>query len=343
MPVCIAPRVALAQSSNAGTVSGTVVDPSNAVVPDATVTLTNTATNAARTTKTNRTGQYVFAFVDPGTYTVSVSKAGFTTAVITNQVVQVGLQTNVNVTLQVGAATTTVEVTSTPGAELQTLNPTVGTTLSGAIIINLPNTSRDASTLAVLQPGQNINGATGGAETDQNTFQLDGGFATDDMSGDNNTCIASFGSDTAGGAGTMHSQGFTQAPSAVVPMPVSTVEEFKVSTANQTADFNGGAGSQVQVETKRGTNTLHGSAYEYYLDNNFGGANTWDNNSKGEKQPSSHFSRFGADAGGKIPKISFLRGSWYLFGGYEGFRFPNVTTFTRNVPTVCPQGWNCSH
>lgn len=330
----ISPGVALAQSSNSGTLSGVVVDPSKAIVPGATVTMTNVATNAARTTTTTKSGQYVFAFVDPGTYNVSVSKAGFKTAVVTNQIVQVGLQTNVNITLEVGTASTTVEVTSTPGAELQTLSPTVGTTLSGAIIINLPNTSRDASTLAVLQPGQNINGATGGAETDQNSFQLDGGFATDDMSGDNNTYIGSFGADTAGGAGAMHSQGISQAPSAVVPMPVSTVEEFKVSTSNQTADFNGGAGSQVQVETKRGTNTLHGSAYEYYLDNNFGGANTWDNNAIGMKQASSHFSRFGADAGGKIPKVNFLGGSWYIFGGYEGFRFPNVTTFTRNVPTA---------
>src|SRR5215469_223036 len=73
----IAPTVALAQSANSGTVSGTIVDPSNAIVVDATITLTNTATNAARTTKTNKTGQYVFAFVDPGTYTISVSKTGF--------------------------------------------------------------------------------------------------------------------------------------------------------------------------------------------------------------------------------------------------------------------------
>src|SRR5215469_9332934 len=330
----IAPTVALAQSANSGTVSGTIVDPSTTIALDGSITLTNTATNAARTTKTNKTGQYVFAFVDPGTYTISVSKTGFETAVVTNQAVQVGLQTNVNVTLKVGAATTTVEVTSTPGAELQTLSPTVGTTLSGAIIVNLPNTGRDASTLAVLQPGQNINGATGGAETDQNSFQLDGGFATDDMSGDNNTYIGSFTSDTAGGTGAMHSPGISQAPSAVVPMPVSTVQEFKVSTSNQTADFNGGAGSQVQVETKRGTNTIHGSAYEYYEDNNFGGANTWDNNAIGIKQASSHFSRFGGDAGGKIPKVNFLGGSWYIFGGYEGFRFPNVTELTKNVPTA---------
>src|SRR5208282_6783014 len=191
----------------------------------------------------------------------------------------------------------------------------------------------------ILQPGQNINGNVGGVATDQNTFQLDGGFATDDMSGDNNTYIAGFGSDTAGGIGSYHSSGYTQAPSAVIPIPVSSIEEFKISTANQTADFNGGAGSQMQLETKRGTNALHGSVYDYYEDTAFGGANTWDNNNGGttngvQNYPivSSHFSRFGADAGGKIPHSEFLGGSWFLFGNYEGYRFPSNSTYENSYP-----------
>lgn len=330
--IAIAPMAAWGQATNTGTITGSVVDNTNAIVPDATVTITQTATGSTRTTTTNNEGRFAFANVDPGTYDIKVTKQGFASTVVTNQVVQVGLQLTENVKLQVGTVSTTVTVTETPGAELQTLNATVGTTLSGQIILNLPNQSRDASTLAVLQPGQNINGNTGGAASDQNSFQLDGGYATDDMSGDNNTYIKSFGSDTAGGAGAMHSAGFTQAPSAVVPIPVASISEFKVSTANQTADFNGGAGSQVQLETKRGTNQFHGSAYEYYLDNNFAGANTWDNNSTGTAQPSSHFSRFGASAGGKIPHSNFAGGDWFIFGNYEGFRFPDSSEFERSFP-----------
>lgn len=328
----IAPKATLAQSSSTGTVSGIVTDNTGAVVPDAAVTLTDKATGNSRTATSTSSGQYIFAYVNPGTYDVKVAKQGFETTVVSNQVVQVGIQLTVNAKLQIGSVSTTVEVTSIPGAELQTMDATVGSTLSGAIILNLPNASRDASTLAVLQPGQNINGNTGGVASDQNSFQLDGGFATDDMSGDNNTYIAAFGSDTAGGAGAMHSAGFTQAPSAVIPMPVSSIQEFKVSTSNQTADFNGGAGSQVQLVTKSGTNVFHGSAYEYYLDNNFGGANTWDNNSTGSKQASSHFSRFGATAGGKIPHVNFLGGGWFIFGNYEGFRFPSSSSFEENFP-----------
>ncbi|MFZ0462222.1 MAG: carboxypeptidase-like regulatory domain-containing protein [Candidatus Acidiferrales bacterium] len=311
---------------------GVVTDASNAAVPRATVTITLKSTGTSRTTTTDSQGRYVFADVDPGAYDITTSKVGFSSAVNNDQVVQIGLQLTENVKLQVGAVSTTVTVTETPGAELQTMTPTVGTTLSGAIIMNLPNTSRDASTLAILSPGQNINGNTGGESQDQNSFQLDGGFATDDMSGDNNTYIHGFGSDTAGGAGAMHTQGNNQTPSAVVPIPVASIEEFKVSTANQTADFNGGGGSQMQLVTKRGTKTLHGSVYEYYLDNNFGGANTWDNNSTGTAQPSSHFSRFGASAGGEIPHSNFLGGNWFIFGNYEGYRFPNSSEFERAFP-----------
>ena len=326
--------VAMGQASDAGTVSGTVTDNTGAAVPGATVYLVDVATASTRPTTTNDSGAYVLPYVKPGMYNVKISKQGFKTAVVSNQVVEVGHQTTVNAVLDVGSVSQTVEVTVTVGSELQTMDATVGASLSGETLINLPNTSRDASTLAVLQPGQNINGNVGGAASDQNSFQLDGGFATDDMSGDNNTYIRGFGSDTAGGVGAYHSAGFSQAPSAVVPIPVASVEEFKVSTANQTADFNGGAGSQVQVVTKRGTNTLHGSAYDYYQDTNFAGANTWDNNAAGIKQPSSHFSRFGGGLGGKIPHSNFLGGDWYAFGLYEGFRYPQSAAFTRDMPTA---------
>ncbi|HEV2289643.1 MAG TPA: carboxypeptidase-like regulatory domain-containing protein [Candidatus Acidoferrales bacterium] len=328
----LAPMATWSQSTNTGMIVGVVTDASNAIVPNATVTITLKSTGTSRSTVTDAQGRYVFADVDPGAYDITISKTGFSSTVISSQTVKIGTQLTENAKMQLGSVSTTVTVTETPGAELQTVTPTVGTTLSGAIVLNLPNQSRDASTLAVLEPGQNINGATGGAETDENSFQLDGGYATDDMSGDNNTYIKSFGADTAGGAGAMHSAGFTQMPSAVVPVPVASIEEFKVSTSNQTADFNGGAGSQMQLVTKRGTKTLHGSVYEYYLDNNFGGANTWDNNSTGTAQPSSHFSRFGASAGGEIPHSNFLGGNWFIFGNYEGYRFPSSSEFEENFP-----------
>jgi len=257
---------------------------------------------------------------------VKVSKQGFKTVAVSNQRVEVGLQLTVNAVLEVGSVSQTVEVTYTAGSELQTMDATVGATLSGETLMNLPNTSRDASTLAVLQPGQNINGNVGGNASDQNSFQLDGGYATDDMSGDNNTYIRSFGSDTAGGAGHYHSAGFNQTPSAVVPIPVQSVEEFKVATANQTADFSGGAGSQVRSRLGAApTPCMAGSTITTRI-RLLVGLTPGTTTLRAKPLISSHFSRFGADAGGKIPHSNSLGGDWFIFGLYEGFRWPQSTT-----------------
>jgi hypothetical protein len=113
-----------------------------------------------------------------------------------------------------------------------------------------------------------------------------------------------------------------------------------VGTTNNTADFNGSAGGQVQMVTKRGTNQVHGALYEYYLGSNFG-ANTWKNNHTPDKQlglaytplPSSHQNRFGLALGGPIAP-DFLGGKWYLFGNYEGRRFPQSTTVEKLVPSA---------
>lgn len=327
----LTPSALFSQVSATGRVSGTITDSTGAAVPNAAVSLIDTATGSSRQTTTSDVGFYVFTIVNPGTYNVEVTKQGFKKTLVTNQLVDVGTQLNVNAVLEVGTVSQTVEVSVTVGADLQTMDATVGATLSGTTLVNLPNINRDASTLAILQPGQNINGNVGGAAADQNSFLVDGGSATDDMSGDSGTYILSFASDTSG-VGVIHSSTISSAPSAVIPLPVESIEEFKVATSNQTADFAGGAGSQVSIATKRGTNTLHGGAYQYYQSSTFGGANTWDNNLIGKPIVSSHFSRFGADAGGRIPHSKYLGGDWFIFGLYEGYRFPQAVTFTRTMP-----------
>jgi hypothetical protein len=292
---CLCPS-AWGQSTSTGTITGTVSDSSGGVVGGVNVTLLDRATSDTRTTTTNTDGRYVFVSVDPGTYDIRFTKSGFAETLIAKAKVEVATALTENVQLKLGPTSMTVTVTESAGAELQTMNSTVGTTIEHEELLQLPNTGRDASTFATLQPGTTINGNTVGSQTDQNTFQLDGGNITDDMSGDSNVYVASFASDTSG-VGVMHSPGVGAAPSGIIPTPVESVEEFKVGVANQTADFNGGAGSQVQMVTKKGTNAFHGAAYEYYLDDNFAGANTWDDNNVGVQQPSSHYSRFGGNAG----------------------------------------------
>src|SRR5207249_3785236 len=229
------------------------------------------------------------------------------------------------------AVNTTVEVKASAGAELQVMNATIGSTISGDSLLNMPNLARDASALSVLQVGVSPTGNVAGAASDQNVYQLDGGNNSDDMSGNNDTYVPSNG--FAGSAAT----GGT--PSGVVPTPVESIEEFKVGTSNQTADFNGAAGSQVQMVTKRGTSQFHAALYEHYFATNVGAANLWRNNhtpSPGlpyTPLPSSHRNRFGGALGGPLAP-EFWGGTTYFFAAYEGYSYPTSTTLNRLVPSA---------
>src|SRR5580692_7403072 len=326
----LAPSALFAQSVSTGTVAGTVTDPSGGAIVGATVTLTDTATSISRTDTTNENGRYFFANVVPGKYTVSISKTGFRVSKLVDQVVNVSASLTLNVTLEIGSVAETVEVTVTNGAELQTLNGTVGNTGSGDLLQNLPPIGRDSSTFVTLQPGVSPDGSVAGAVVDQSTFMLDGGQNTNDMDGSMQVYTPSFAGDPSGG---IVSNMIGGSPTGVMPTPIDSVEEFKVNTANQTADFNSSAGAQVQVVTRRGTNAWHGSAYEYYFDNNFN-ANTWNNNITDTPLPSYHYNRFGVSGGGPVISRNILGGKTYFFGNFEGFRWNNSQTYEAIVPSA---------
>jgi hypothetical protein len=339
--VCaLVPSALFSQSASTGTVAGTVTDPSGAAVAAAAVTLTDKATNTPRTASTNENGRYILVDIPAGVYDVSVSKPGFRISRLSDQTVNVGTALTLNVTLEIGSVAESVEVTAS-NAELQTLNATVGNTISGAALDSLPSISRDASTFFTLQPGVSPDGSVAGVAMDQNSFQLDGGQNTNDMDGSMNIYTPSFAGDVTGGLIKGEVTGNAGGgPTGVMPTPIDSIEEFKVSTTNQTADFNSSAGSQVSMVTKRGTNAWHGTGYEYYLDNNWS-ANTFDNNNHAGTAadpkvpvPSYHYSRFGAAVGGPILPKEILGGKTYFFANYEGFRWPNSETINRAVPTA---------
>jgi hypothetical protein len=318
-----------AQSTSTGTIAGIVSDSTGAVVNNATVTLTDKATKAARSVTTNESGRYVLTNVNPGSYELSASKQGFATTKTQTQVT-VGASIAMNLALQVGGSNVVVEVTAA-GTELQTMNATVGNTVTAVALDNLPSLNRDVSTFVELQPGVSPDGSVAGAVVDQSSFMLDGGNNTNDMDGSMSVYTSSFAGDPTGG---ISNQSFAVAggPTGVMPTPADSVEEFKVNSAGQTADFNSSAGAEVQVVTRRGTNSYHGSAYEYYLDNNWS-ANTWDNNLSGVPVPNWHRSRFGARFGGTLlPNL--LGGKTYFFANYEGYRWPNSETVEKIVPSA---------
>ena len=324
-----ASSLAIAQSAT-GTIVGVVTDPSGAAVVNAEVKLTDPATNSTQSTKTNEVGRYIFPNVAPATYDVTISASGFTQSKIAAQKVDVGQQLTLNVTLQLGATSTVVEVQAAAGAELQTLNATIGSTIRNDALNLLPNLGRDASALSVLQVGVSLNGNVAGAATDQNGFQLDGGYNSDDMAGSNAIYTPANGYSGAGSSG--------GTPTGVIPTPIESIEEFKVGTTGQTADFNAAGGSQVQMVTKRGTNNFHGALYEFYFGSNVGAANLWRNNHtivNGQATPlaATHRNRFGTAVGGPLtPKVA--GGKTYFFFNYEGMRFPNVVSYDRGSPTA---------
>ena len=353
---------AQAQTASSGSITGQVSDPQGASVPGADVTLTDTGTNTKQSATTNDSGRYNFPVIHPGVYDILVSKSGFKVAKMAQQKVSIGLVLTVNVTLEVGSLAETVVVTSSPlGSELQTANATVGNTINLKQLELLPNLGRDATSLLALQPGVTAANAAGqgggfvaGAYNDQNTFTIDGGNNSDDMAGNTVGYIVNF----TGVTGTQ-TNGMA---SGVVPTPIESVEEFRVNTVGQTADFGNSIGAQVQMVTRRGTDQWHGSGYGYYFAPNLWGANSWinnhtqftkgispnrnlcaagttyqtgDNNCVMQYTPiiPNHRDRFGFTVGGPVLPWKIAGGKTFLFFNYEGFRYQNVTLFERAYPT----------
>ena len=333
---------AMGQMADTGSVAGTVTDPSGAAVAGAAVTLTDTSTSAQRTTTSNEAGRYVFPNVPPGTYNMTATKMGFTMARFAKLVVTVGTTLTVNIPMELGAVTTTVEVSAT-NAELQTANSTIGNTVNGSTLESLPSLGRDVSSFVTMQPGVSPDGSVGGTVVDQANFMLDGGNNSNDMDGSGGVYNPSFGDDPSGGLFSNVNNPISGAnagingnqPSGVMPTPIDSVEEFKVSTSNQTADFNNSSGMQVSIVTKRGTDAWHGTAYEYYLDNTMSG-NTWQNNQTTPVTPVPdwHRSWFGVAGGGPLIPKDIWGGKTYIFANYQGTRFPLSETYDRLVPSA---------
>lgn len=338
--VVLSSVASLSQAVASGTVAGTITDQSGAVVSGAQVKLTDTATGTSRNATTDNSGHYIFVNIDPGHYNLTAAKPGFATSKTSSDVL-VGQTTTLNLALQIGGTTTIVEVQAS-NTDLQTLNATIGNTVGSDMLQSLPSLGRDVSSFVTMQPGVSPDGSVGGTAVDQANFMLDGGNNSNDMDGSGGVYNPSFGDDPSGGlfsnplneiSGAVNGLGGNQ-PSGVMPTPVDSVEEFKVSTSNQTADFNNSSGMQVSIVTKRGTNAWHGTAYEYYLDNNFSG-NTWENNQTVPKTPipSWHRNWFGIAGGGPLIPKDVLGGKTYIFANFQGARWPNSETLDFAVPS----------
>ncbi|HEV2389045.1 MAG TPA: TonB-dependent receptor [Candidatus Acidoferrales bacterium] len=303
-----------AQTAASARIVGTVTDPSGAVIAGAQVELKNTATGQARSVAANASGDYVFPDVAPGAYSITVTRTGFRGTTISNLNAEVSRSYTVNVTLQVGAVTQTVTVEAAGGTELQTTDAQIGNVLGANQLLRLPTLQHDAGELLSLQPGVSPSGGSGntipvvrvaGALEDQNTYTLNGIDVTDYV-------VAG----TAGG-GVLPT---------VVPIPVDSVEEFRVGVANPNATFGRSSGGQVALVTRSGTNDFHGAVY-WYTQNDELNANEWENNRAGIKRAELKDNRGGFRFGGP-----FWKNKTWFFGNYDFRRFPQSSNISRLVP-----------
>ncbi len=186
--VYLLPANIFAQTATTGTVLGTVTDTTGAAVAGAEVTLTDATTNLMRTQMTNDDGQFTFVGIVPGTYQLKVTAKGFSVASLSGVNVEVNKSLRTDVMLEVGDITSTVMVTASVGAELQTTDAQLGNVIDQKILRNLPTTQRNATELLSLQPattpgGFGSGGTVSGARSDQNTLLLDGIDVSDNLTG----------------------------------------------------------------------------------------------------------------------------------------------------------------
>ncbi len=243
--------LSLHSQSTYGTVDGSVVDPSGAAVTDAKVTLTNTGTQEKHTLTTGGEGSYQFVNVIPGEYRLDIEKSGFKHFGRTNVVAQVQQDTHIDAALTVGELSETVEVTAeTPLLQAETSS--LGQVVDARKANELPLNGRNIFNLITVSPAAVAQGGSGGSPVGQNPFswgnyQVGGSFANQ-------------------GAEYLDGQplniGYINLP-IIIPTQDS-INEYKVQTNNQGAEWGKFSGGIVNLSTKSGTNNWHGSAYEYF-------------------------------------------------------------------------------
>jgi outer membrane receptor protein involved in Fe transport len=319
--LCCLAGSAHAQSAT-GRVIGTVTDPQGAVVPDADVQVTETATGITHTTKTDSNGGYQVLALPIGTYHVTVAHEGFNREVTQDKQLQINQSLRFDITLTVGAVTQSVTVEAQV-AGVETVNHTVGGTVIGEEIQQAPLNGRNVLDLALLQPGvtesnpDNTGAGTfsiAGGRTDSVTFLLDGAL--------NNSLLDN---------GVVFN-----------PNP-DTIAEFRVLESNYSAEYGRNGGGIISEVTKSGTNEWHGSAFEF-LRNDALNANTYFNKLNGLPRNVLKRNQYGGTLGGPItvPHVVDGKNRFFFFVGYQGQRLTaRQTPVNSSVNVFTPAELGC--
>jgi hypothetical protein len=305
--LCVASSLLFAQAGT-GTIQGTVKDPSGAVVSSAAITATNTATGLKRTATSNASGGYTITSLPPGSYTIDVTASGFAPTKQTT-VLTVGANNTVDVTMGVAAASTTVEVVGEGAAEVNTINQQVSSVVTSQQIANLPTLTRNPYDLVATAGNVSQDTQAGMGDARGAGFAINGQRSA-------STDILLDGAENV--------DEFTAQVGQTVPL--DSVREFRVITNGMSAEYGRASGGVINVATKSGTNSFHGSAYEYNRISALA-ANTYDNAANGVPKP--HFTRnqFGFSLGGPI-----IKNKLFFFDNAEWIRVRSNAAQITQVP-----------
>jgi hypothetical protein len=326
-----------AQTESA-TVSGRITDPAGAVIADAEVHATNIATNVTTSTRTNSSGIYVLPNLGPGEYRLAVRNVGFKEIVKTGLVLHVQDTISQNFAMEIGSVQETVTVTG--GAPLvNTESAVVGTVVDRQFVENMPLNGRSFQSLITLTPGTVLTATSynnqgqfsaNGQRTDANYFSVDGVSANVGVAAGNPTNQSASGAlpalSVSGGTATLVS--------------VDAMQEFRIQTSTFAPEFGRTPGAQISIVSRSGTNSFHGTAFEYFRNGSMD-ANNWFANRAGLPNPSIRQNDFGGVFGGPL-----IKNRTFFFVSYEALRLrqpavgityvPTVAARNAAVPTIAP-------
>jgi hypothetical protein len=316
--VCISlVPAALAAQSVSGTILGVITDSTGAVMPGATVTLTNTGTGLVRVLLADSSGEYTAPSLPTGRYAVKAELSGFKTVTVADVELGVDQRQRVNIRLELGAMEESITVTGTSPL-VQTASSELGTTVQEEQIRTLPLNGRNFVNLTrtvpgVVRgiPGANIDGAGSLAWRASASFSANG-----QRPRDNNYMLD----------GVDNNETWLQT---VVLFPsVDALDEFKLQTSTYSAEFGRSLGGVVNLQIKSGANVMHGSVFEFHRNDAFD-ANNFFNNRAGRPKPDFKQHQFGGTAGGPI-----IKDRTFYFSDYQGYRVTQGQTFLSTVPSA---------
>ena len=306
--------VAWAQLRIVGAISGTVQDPTGAIIANARVVLKDEATGVTRETTSTEKGTFLFPDLASGSYEITVTVTGFQTSVVSKITVLTSQTTDVKVSLSVGATTDTITVAGGDAQVLETTSQLVAATLTTQAIAQLPVANRsNVLALARLAPGASP--PTGGSTRYNN---LAGGAVNVTVDGINNA-----------------SNGFKSGGTvffATVPVRLGAVEEVSVETTGLSADSGAQSGANIKFTTRRGGKEYHGSGF-YELRSEQLNANTWTRNAQGLPRVYNRNHEYGGNIGGPLVPFFGLKEKLFFFANYEKRYNPQFVTQTATVLT----------